>query len=109
MRWSTKAPRRNRAARRAREEEKPVAKPGSAPRQVVLAKRQVAEALAGDLEHRVGDRGLHRRAAVVAHTDEPVRRREELNVDLKRILVDARHRKLVEVVLRDRAVLDVAG
>src|SRR6185503_19955471 len=79
------------------------------PSQVVLAKRQVAEALARDLEDGVRERGLHRRTAVVAHADEPVRRRKELNVDRERIFVDARHRELVEVVLGDRAVLDVAG
>src|SRR6187397_1139456 len=84
------------------------AKRASTPAQVVLAERQVTNPLAGDLVDRIADRGLHRRRAVVPHADEPMRGREELDVDLERILVDARQRKLVEVVLDDSPRLDVA-
>src|SRR5688572_16162401 len=81
----------------------------SRPAQVVCAVRQIAKPLAGDLKDRVADGRLHRRGAVVAHAQQPVRGRKEPDVDRWRILVDARQRERVEVVLDDAAVLDGAG
>src|SRR5947207_6744393 len=78
----------------------------SAPAEIVPAVRQIAEALAGDLEYRIADRGLDRRGAVMAHADQPVSGRKETNVDLGRVLVDARERERVEVVLDDVPVRD---
>ena len=61
----------------------------SAPAEIVLPVRQIAIALARDLKHRIADRGLHGRAAVVPHAEQPVARREEADRDLGRILIDA--------------------
>src|ERR1700694_1330907 len=80
----------------------------SAPAEIVPAVRQIAEALAGDLEYRVADRGLDRGGAVVAHADQPMPGREEANTDLGRVLVDARQRERVEIVLDDAPVRDRA-
>ena len=71
--------------------------------------RQLPHALAGDLEDRVGNRGLNRRRAVVSHADQPVPGREEADVDLGWVFVDPGQRERVEVVLDDAPVLDRAG
>ena len=78
----------------------------SAPAEIVPAVRQIADALAGNLEYRVADCGLDRRGAVVTHADQPVSGREEADVDLGRIFVDALQRERIEIVLDDVAVRD---
>src|SRR5436190_15309602 len=81
----------------------------SAPGEIVFAVRQVPEALARDLKHGVANGRLHRGGAVVPHPDQPVLRREEADVDLGRILGDAREREAVEIVFDDVTVGDRGG
>ena len=76
------------------------------PAQIVTAVRQIPEALTGNLEYRVADRGLDRCGAVVAHAEQPVPGLEETDVDLGRVLVDARQRERTEIILNDAPVLD---
>src|SRR5215475_11742944 len=80
---------------------------GSSPSEVVVAERQIAITLLGDLEDGVGNAGLDRGAAIVSHAVQPMPRFEEADVDLRRVLVDARQREGVEIVLDHAAVLDV--
>src|ERR1700731_5376099 len=80
----------------------------SGPGQVVVAERQVAIALPGDLEDGIGNAGLNRGAAVVTHAVQPMPGLEESDVDLRRVLVDARQQECVEVALRNAAFRDVA-
>ena len=80
----------------------------SAPGQVVVAQGQVPITLPGDLENRIGDAGLNRRAAVVTHAVEPMPGLEEGDVDFRRVFVNARQQEGVEVVLRNAALRDGA-
>ena len=75
----------------------------------MLPERQLAETLTRNLEDRVTDRRLHRRAAIVAHADEPMRGRKEAHVYLWRILRDARQMEPIEIVLDNASILDIAG
>src|SRR5215470_2368979 len=74
----------------------------------MVTERRFPVTLPGDLENGVGDGGLNRGAAVVPHAAQPVPGLEEGDVDLRRILVDARQRECVEVVLHDPSVFDMA-
>ena len=67
---------------------------------------QIPEALAGNLEYGVADRGLDRSGAVVAHAEQPVSGLEETDVDLGRVLVDARQLERIEIILDDVPVFD---
>src|SRR4029434_3196850 len=80
----------------------------SAPAEIVPVVRQIADALAGNLEYRVANRRLDRGGAVVPQPDPPNTGGEEANVDLGRVLLDARQRERVEIVLDDAPVLDRA-
>src|SRR5437867_13427915 len=78
----------------------------STPSEIVLAVRQIPEALARDLVDRVTDGRLNGRGAIMAHADQPMPGRKEPNVDLRRVLAHARQRELVEIVLDDVSVGD---
>src|SRR5262245_50334295 len=80
----------------------------STPGQVAVAEWQVPIALPGYLEDRIGNARLHLGAAVVTHATQPMPRLEESDVDLRWILVDARQREAVEVVLRNAAFGNIA-
>src|SRR5207249_10670125 len=82
--------------------------PGTAstPSEIVLAVRQIPEALPRDLVDRVTNGRLNGRGAIVAHADQPMPGREEANVDLRRLLADARQRQRVELVLDNVSVGD---
>src|SRR5262249_19620888 len=67
----------------------------STPGQVPIAEGQVTIALPGDLEDGIGNTGLYRGAAVVTHATQPMPGLEESDVDLRRILFDARQRESV--------------
>ena len=76
------------------------------PAQIVTAEGQIPEALTGDLEYGVADRRLDRSGAVMAHTEQPVPGLEETDVDLGRVLVDARQLERIEIILNDVPVFD---
>src|SRR5215470_8003373 len=80
----------------------------STPGQVAVAEWEVPIALPGYLEDRIGNARLHRGATVVTHATQPMPRLEESDVDLRRILVDARQWEAVEVVLRNAAFGNIA-
>src|SRR6266571_5096674 len=76
------------------------------PAQIVTAVGQIPEALTGNLEYCVADSGLDRSGAVVAHAEQPVPGLEEADVDLGRVLVDARQLERIEIILNDVPVFD---
>src|SRR5712671_941486 len=80
----------------------------STPGQIVVAQGQVTITLASDLKDRIGNAGLQRGAAIMAHATQPMPGLEEGDVDVRRIFLDARQRESVEVVLGDAPVYDVA-
>src|SRR5215470_1296810 len=86
IRKSSSAPRRRRKVIKA-----DVAGPrASAPGQIAVAERQVPITLPGDAEDGIRNAGLHGSAAVVTHAAQPVPSLEESDVDIRRILPDAR-------------------
>src|ERR1051326_398317 len=76
------------------------------PAQILTTVRQIPEALTGNLEYCVADRGLDRSEAVMAHAEKPVSGLEETDVDLGRRLVDVRYPELIEVIFDDASILD---
>src|SRR6266404_3766286 len=64
----------------------------STPGEVVIAQGQVPITLSGDLEDGISNAGLNRGAAVVSHAIQPMSGLEEPDVDLRRVLLDARER-----------------
>src|SRR6516164_5892989 len=79
----------------------------SAPAQILAAERKRANPLAGDLEHRLRDRGRDLRDRFLPHARDPfVVGLEEFDVDLRRIVGHAGHPVLVEVLLRHTALVD---
>src|SRR5215471_12987294 len=73
--------------------------------QVLPVDRQFAQALAGGLEDRVGERRRHRRHARLADTAWRRIALHQMNVDLARRVADAGHLVVVEVALLDAALL----
>src|ERR1700684_176701 len=80
----------------------------STPGQIVIPKWQVPIALPRNLEDCISNAGLHRGCTVVTHATEPVPCLEESDVDFWRVLVDARQREFVEVVLCNAAFDHIA-
>src|SRR5215469_4870710 len=79
---------------------------GLSPGEIVIAERQIAITLAGDLEDGVTNCRLNRGAAVVAHAVHPMPGVEEPDIDLGRCLADSRKDELVEIMLHNAAFLD---
>ena len=74
----------------------------------MIAQGKVAITLSGDLEDGIGNAGLNRGAAVVTHAIQPMPGLKEGDVDLQRVLPDAREQECVEIVLYDAAFRDIA-
>src|SRR5712671_1762247 len=76
------------------------------PAQIAAAIGQIPEALSRNLEYCIADRGLDRSGAVVTHAEQPVPGLEETDVDLGRVLIDARQLERIEIILNDVPVFD---
>src|SRR5215472_4413494 len=77
------------------------------PTEVVVAERERANSLAGDVEDCLRDGGRDLRNGFLAHARDPlVVGLQELNIDLRRIIFHPRNSVLMEVLLSDASVLD---